>query len=78
MKFLYAFASLCLCLVSVISCDEEKQYSHREEIISQKIWEEDSSRIGELFLTDSLSLPASSVLDTLATDSITPKTAISQ
>ena len=78
MKSLFTFISLSLCLVSLISCDEEKQYSDREEIILQKIWEEDSAKISRLLNSDSLSFPQSSLTDTLTSDSAAIKPLISR
>ena len=78
MKSQFIFISLCLCLVSLLSCDEESQYSHREEIISQKIWEEDSASISRIFHLDSLPVFPSPLTDTLTTDSVASMPVISR
>lgn len=64
---------LLLCMLIAVSCAEEKQYSHREEIITRKIWREDSLHTLQLFETLEDTLPSDSSLLTPRPDSISTK-----
>ena len=68
------YIGLLFFLIIAVSCAEEKQYSHREEIITQKIWKEDSMNTTLLLetLQDTLHPDSSRLPTQLDSASLTP------
>ena len=77
MKVSNIHIGLLFLLIISVSCAEEKQYSHREEIITQKIWKEDSIHSLQLFKILKDTLTTDSSLLTPQLDSASPKPTVS-
>lgn len=73
MKRFNTYLGLFFCLMMTLSCAEEKQYSHREEIITEKIWKEDSLGTLLWFETPTDSLSSDSSLLSSPSDSLSSK-----